>query len=131
MSVNCSATMMGSNDRKLKAGSSSSKPLSSCVAKGQPMCSPEELKKKQQQIFFPALLQPEFNLHTVPALLLLHCLILSLTLVFVFLLKRFSLTCADSYCRLVLITCTKQSVLITTCELTLCLQLDDEMCSYI
>lgn len=46
MSVNCSATMMGSNDRKLKAGSSSSKPLSSCVAKGQPMCSPKENKKK-------------------------------------------------------------------------------------
>lgn len=45
MSVNCSATMMGSNDRKLKAGSSSSKPLSSCVAKGQPMCSPEEIQK--------------------------------------------------------------------------------------
>lgn len=43
MSVNCSATMMGSNDRKLKAGSSSSKPLSSCVAKGQPMCSPAEI----------------------------------------------------------------------------------------
>lgn len=44
MSVNCSATIIGSNDRKLKAGSSSSKPLSSCVAKGQPMCSPEEIK---------------------------------------------------------------------------------------
>lgn len=42
MRVNCSATIMGSNDRKLKAGSSSSKPLSSCVANGQPMCSPAE-----------------------------------------------------------------------------------------
>lgn len=46
MRVNCSATMMGSKDRKLKAGSSSSKPLSSCVAKGQPMCSPKETWKQ-------------------------------------------------------------------------------------
>lgn len=46
ISVNCSATIMGSKDRKLKAGSSSSKPLSSCVAKGQPMCSPEEGRQR-------------------------------------------------------------------------------------
>lgn len=39
---------MGSKDRKLKAGSSSSKPLSSCVAKGQPMCSPEESRQRKK-----------------------------------------------------------------------------------
>lgn len=50
ISVNCSATMMGSKDRKLKAGSSSSKPLSSCVAKGQPMCSPEESRQRKNHL---------------------------------------------------------------------------------
>ncbi|TNN52416.1 hypothetical protein EYF80_037376 [Liparis tanakae] len=40
--------MMGSKDKKLKAGSSSSKPLSSCVAKGHPTCSPEQKQTKQQ-----------------------------------------------------------------------------------
>ena len=49
MRVNCSATMMGSKDRKLSAGSSS-KPLSSCVAKGQPMCSAAEQPKKHDVI---------------------------------------------------------------------------------
>lgn len=92
MSVNCSATMMGSNDRKLKAGSSSSKPLSSCVAKGQPMCSPEEIKWKNIS-FFTTLPQPELKLNTVPALLLF--LILAVTLVFVF---RVSLSAQSHVC---------------------------------
>lgn len=66
MSVNCSATMMGSKDKKLKAGSSSSKPLSSCVAKGQPMCSPAETKQK---MFLTTPLQPELIPNTVPVCL--------------------------------------------------------------
>lgn len=109
MSVNCSATMMGSNDRKLKAGSSSSKPLSSCVAKGQPMCSPEEIKKN---IFFRSPPQAELSLNTVPALLLCqhliprprHCVFESLS----WFLSPVGPNCTS----------------ITTCELTLCLQLD-------
>ena len=50
MSVNCSATMMGSNDRKFRPGSSSSKPLSSCVAKGQPICSTEITTEAYQHL---------------------------------------------------------------------------------
>lgn len=88
MSVNCSATMMGSNDRKLKAESSSSKPLSSCVAKGQPMCSPEKTKTSMffhqdpstrtrfQHLILPICLLKGFS--RVPKLVLIACTAFSL-----------------------------------------------------
>ena len=79
------------------------------------------LKRKTKQPFFMTPSEPELDLHTAPAPLLFHHLILSVTLAFVFL-SSLSLMWADGNCQHVLI-CGTTELLLNTCEPTLCLQL--------